>query len=286
MNFFGKTTQSPTVIETQVGPRSTLTFSVEGFAAREELLLKGYIRLLDYLTEHQWQYHEPSTMRRVDLLIASAQIQPTRFLQAGDRAQPVLQLGGDDTRQSAFFLTWPLKPNELEKQLNRLGRLICSGASVQTQGAASHLNTASARPGVARIDESTAEVTPADTAQLYSLRQWPKPMLLAEPGRMRLATLISGRGMSLDEIVLRSALPASVCERFLADMQTAGLLAPQAQPAQPDPDLSRIVPTAKKPRLEPQHERQFTLATVAAFVQPGLLSRIRMRLGIKSPPTH
>ena len=71
MGFFSKTAEQPTVIDTEVGQRSTLTFSVEGLAAREELLFKGYVRLLDHLTEHQWQYREASVLHRVDLLVAS-----------------------------------------------------------------------------------------------------------------------------------------------------------------------------------------------------------------------
>ena len=115
----------------------------------------------------------------------------------------------------------------------------------------------------------------------FRLRQWPKPMLLAESGRMRLATLITGRAMSLAELVFRTGLPTLVCERFLADMETAGLI------VHPDSEASQapvwVAPPPRKPRPPAVLERQVAVAAATKpVVQMGLLSRIRLRLGIKS----
>ena len=108
-------------------------------------------------------------------------------------------------------------------------------------------------------------------------------MLLAESGRMRLATLLTGKAMSLEEMVFRSALSRSVCERFITDMQTAGLI------THPDAEASqgpvRVSPAAKKPRLSAQQERQAAASATKAVIQPGLVARIRMRFGMKSPST-
>ena len=272
MSFFTKTTEQDTVIDDDSNQRSSFTFSVEGLAAREELLFKGYVRLLDHMTEHHWQYLEPSAMRRVDLLVTSEHVQPTRFLQNTGSPQDLLQLGANNINSSASFLTWPLQPNALEQQLNRLGRAIRAGtANAQSEGQPTTVPAA-----------LQAETTPAQpSVRHYRLRQWPRPMLLAEPGRMRLATLLTGKAMSLEEVIFRSALPQSVCERFIADMQTAGLI------IHPDAEASQgpvwVSPAAKKPRLIAQQERQAAAPAAKAVIQPGLIARIRMRFGIKGP---
>lgn len=274
MSFFTKTTEQDTVIDDDSNQRSSFTFSVEGLAAREELLFKGYVRLLDHMTEHHWQYLEPSAIYRVDLLVTSEYVQPTRFLQNTGSPQSLLQLGVNNINSSASFLTWPLQPNALEHQLNRLGREIRTGAAnAQSEGQPATVPAA-----------LQAETTPAQpSVRHYRLRQWPRPMLLAESGRMRLATLLTGKAMSLEEMVFRSALSRSVCERFITDMQSAGLI------IHPDAEASqgpvRVSPAAKKPRLSAQQERQAAASATKAVIQPGLIARIRMRFGMKSPST-
>ena len=303
MVIFNKTTEQPTQISTVVGQRARLTFSVEGLAAREELLFKGYVRLLDHLTEHEWQYHEASTRNRVDLLVANEHVQPTRCSLAGGQPQFVLLLGANNLNRSPFFLAWPLQPNQLENQLNRLGYLICEGAAPEgptamtvehentlpatleasTEPAALEANTVPAPLVVVMAVAAVSAASPVGSVSAepphrhYRLRQWPKPMLLAVPGRMRLATLISGRAMSMDEIVFRSALPKQVCESFVADMQTAGLLLNADAPAHPA--LAWAPPPSVKPRLIAAEERQLP-SPVPLAPQQGLIARIRMRFGI------
>jgi hypothetical protein len=272
VSFFNKTTEQPMVIDDDNGQRLTFTFSVEGLTAREEMLFKGYVRLLDHLTEHHWQYHEPSALHRVDLLVCSEHVQPTRFSQNIGQPQALLQLGASNLNRSAAFLTWPLKPNELENQLNRLGRLI-SGSAADTQSEDEPITVPAAS------NDAAADTKPS--VSQYRLREWPKPTLMAVAGRMRLATLLIGKAMSLEEMVFRSALPLSVCERFLADMQTAGLLIHSESAASHDP--ARVASPAKKPSLPAAQERQAELPVVKAVIQPGLIARIRMRFGIKSP---
>lgn len=246
--------------------RTTLTFSVEGLTAREELLFKGYVRLLDHMTEHCWQYHEASALRRVDLLVADEQVQPTRFFQIADKLQPVLQLGVSKDVSQHFFLAWPLKPYELENELNRLGRLIGADAAHEQFEEAQKSAPASAH----------AE----PTQKRYRLRRWPKSSLLAEPGSIRLATLLTGKAIGIDELVFRSALPKAVCERFVATMQTADLIMlPNVGSSQP---ALWTAPAIAKPGLPAQHERHLNQPAVKAIAQPGLLARIRLRFGIKA----
>lgn len=260
------TAQQSSAVDSRSRQRVTLTFSVEGLAAREELLFKGYVRLLDHMTEHRWQYHEPSTTQRVDLLVADEQVQPTRCLQGSGNIQPILQLGISKTVSGPFYLSWPLKPYELETELNRIGRLINWGA---------------VREPDVFVQASLPEwVKPEPVVQHYRLRQWPKPSLLTEPGSMRLATLLTGKAMSLEEVVFRSALPKANCVRFIAGMQAAGLI------MHPDAAASHastwVMPSAKMSTLLEQQKRPASLPAAKSLAQPGLLARIRMRFGIKS----
>lgn len=270
MSFFFKTTEQLTVIDDKGGQRLTFTFSVEGLAAREELLFKGYVRLLDQMTEHHWHYCEASALQRVDLLVADENVQPTKFLLGADDPQPILLLGVNNFSSSRFFLEWPLKPYELENQLNRLGRLI-KPSVVREQG-----------PGEPKAKAESPHSSPAELH--YRLRQWPNPMLLAQPGRMRLATLLTGKAMGLDELQFRSALPKALCERFLADMQAAGLIMHPGAADSQQPPL--VAPSATPPRLSVQQERQADQPAAKPSIQPGLIARIRMRFGIKSPSAN
>jgi hypothetical protein len=81
------------------------TFSVEGSTAREEMLFKGDVRLLDHMTEHHWQYHEPSALHRVELLVCSEHVQPARFLQNNGQPQTLLQPGASKLNRSVAFRT-------------------------------------------------------------------------------------------------------------------------------------------------------------------------------------
>ena len=223
-------------------------------------------------------------LTRVDLLVANEHVQPTRCFTANSKPQPILYLGSNNLSQHPFFLAWPLQPNQLENQLNRLGELICEGTARVTE-TAGYQKTA---PAALLVEAVPAE----PPARHYRLRQWPKPMLLSAPGRMRLATLITGKAMSLEEIVFRSALPKQACESFVADMQTAGLLVNADAPA--NQAEAWVRPGAVKPRLAAREERQMgspsvhltslvpSVTSAKHAVQPGLIARIRLRFGIQS----
>ncbi len=279
-----------TLGDTNGKQRATLTFSVEGLAAREELLFKGYVRLLDHMTEHRWQYHEPSKVHRVDLLVADERVEPTKCLHAVQYAQPVLRLGVTKTVSSPLFMAWPLKPYELETELNRIGRLIKSADALRRDMPAQALaHKPVETTQVLKLDSKQdtkldAEPDAKPAAKRFRLRQWPKPSLLTEPGSMRLATLLTGRAMGLEEVVFRSGLPQASCERFIVSMLAAGLI------MHPDADNSHIsawvLPVSKHSVQAAQNGSPAIQASsqpaAKPLVQPGLLARIRMRFGIKN----
>ena len=229
--------------------RSNLTFCVEGLQAREELLFKAFVRLLDHLTHQQWTYHPAAANARVDLLVVADGVKPTYSHNPGQSPQPILRLGPTGT-DGHGLLSWPLKADALEKELNRLG-----GQALRERGVKS-------LPAVS-TGATLNVVAPDTTRDLMRLQQWPPSKLLDGPGRMRLATLLTGKAMSLDELVYRSALPLPLCKVFVDDLQRASLL--QITAITPKPVLASPMGIA-----EPK------------AVQRGLLDRIRIRLGIKS----
>ena len=232
-----------------VAERLNLTFCVEGLLAREELLFKAFVRLLDHLTHQQWTYHPATTNVRIDLLVVADGLKPTYTHNSGQSPQPVLRLGSAGA-DGHGLLSWPLKADALEKELNRLG-----GQALRERGVKNLLTmSTSAIPNVP---------APDNTRDLMRLQQWPPTKFLSGPGRMRLATLLTGRAMSLDELVYRSALPLPLCKVFVDELQHARLL--QITEITPRPSLASPMGIAQ-PKT----------------VQPGLLDRIRMRLGITS----
>ena len=260
-----------TLTETVQSRRATLTFCVKGLAAREEVLFKGYVRLLDHVTEHEWRHQEASLAHPVDLLVLDEAVEPVAFQQLPALPQPVLRLGTSSASRP-FFLSWPLKPYELENELNRLGQLISSQHTPHLQVKAVLLG-------------STASPTnDQPTEKLMRLRRWPLPRLLAEPGRMRLATLLSGKAMGMDELLHRSALSKKICQRFINDMQTADLLMlEEAHESTHPEEVARLSGTpAALASASASAYKQAVMPSAKPVVQPGLLTRIRLRLGMHS----
>lgn len=248
--------------------RTGLTFCVEGLQPREELLVKSLIRLLDHLTHQQWRYQPPDGKEHIDLLLAAPGTSEAFAARYGGLPAALLELshGGENGHG---HLSWPLRPDALEKELNRLGGM------AKTQYATWRINSMQLSPDVA-----TRETKPLETpGRVMRLQQWPPTHLLTAPGRMRLATLLTGRPMDLDELVRRSKLEQYACQTFVNDLQHAGLLH-YPMPVQPAlGDASHTI----QPYLASASMPQRASADIAAKsprAPIGLLDRIRMRLGI------
>lgn len=232
-----------TVIE-----RSVLTFCIEGLQAREELLFKSFVRLLDNVTDQQWTYHPTAPNSNVDLLVLAEGVAPAIQRSPELPVQSVLRIASNGWNGHGM-LAWPIRPAELEKELNRLG------------GHAIRRRIAQNARGLLADAVGVKPVAPDESYRLMRLQQWPPAQLLVGPGRIRLATLLTGKAMNLDELVHRSALPVLLCKAFIEDLQHANLLTSQAASPQPAVQPSKVL---------------------QKVTQPGLLDRIRMRLGIKS----
>lgn len=249
--------------------RTTLTFCVEGLEPREELLVKALIRLLDHLTHQQWRYQPPDGKAHIHLLLAAPGTSAAFAARYGQLPPTLLELS-HGAGNGHGHLSWPLRPDALEKELNRLGSLAVTRAAPVRQVSSTPLFT----------DIVTNQTRPLEApAEMMRLQQWPPTHLLAGPGRMRLATLLTGRAMSMDELVYRSKLERRVCQTFVNELQHAGLL---YNPMSSQPALATTSQTAE-PSLaassRPQEVRAAMLAR-SPLAPVGLLDRIRMRLRI------
>ena len=163
---------------------------------------------------------------------------------ASPAVQQVLMLGvGNVQRQS--YLRLPLHANELEAELNRLGTLIAPVKKV-------------------------ASTVPLETSEGVPMRmlRWPPATLLTTASHMRLATLMVGRPLALHELQHRSGESLAECIAFFNSLKHLDLLVPAATAS--SSTLARMeIEISKAPSQ-----------VMKSPTQPGLLMRIRMRLGL------
>ena len=226
--------------------KSERRYGVEGLGDREALVLKSMIRLLGHRTHHTWKYAPATT----ELMVVSEKLSAAG--ESTTRAQQVLTLGVRSSNQLGF-LCMPVNARELEAELNRLGALITP------------VNRTVQMP-----PEAAGVTLPNDlAAEPMRMLRWPHSALLKGPGRLRLATLMTGKQMTVHSLQRSSGESLAACSAFFEELQKANLLAPGHKV------LSALLPTT------PQAVPQPNVAAQKNAAPPSLLARIRMRLGIQ-----
>lgn len=210
--------------------RRELAYSFHGCSEREMVLFKSFVRLLDHLTHQHWVYRDTGAHLQVVREGAAPAVRPP------DVAVLIL---ADSVNGRPHHLGLPIHADELERELNLLGDLI----TVRTPGA-------------------VAEAPAINPQQLVQLSRWPTPDLLTSRDRIRLATLMTGRPLSLQDIHERSGVAVNSCREFVSALAQSGMLVREAAAVQ---------------------AREVSTATAAA-IQSGLLSRIRFKLGLGTAP--
>ena len=235
--------------------RPLLSFSVEGLPARDELLFKSLVRLLDHRTHQHWAWQ----VEDADLRVVGERF-PVPSDEAADRPVPRLTLG-ETPPQEGPFLRLPLHADALEVMLNRLGAMVIHARELGLS-AARDRNERSGR------------------GEEYRLLRWPSVALLDTPVRMKLAALLASRPASLHALQQRSNASAQECVDFIAALERAGFaagsggtgFAASRAPESIWPD-SQVSSGAEAPRASDP---------ARGVVAPGLLARIRSRLGLLS----
>ena len=227
-----------------LGDVTPLRYSIKGLELRDEILLKSLIRLLSHRTEHQWV----CATEQADLEVTGSLPDPASGPHQDDAQPPTrLIMAHDAPAEAQHFLRLPLHVNELELKLNQLGRLIAKAPALLWN----------ATP--ATTQATTTAATPALT---YRLQRWPQAFLLTSSERLKLATLLTVRPLSLAALQERSGQTQQACESFVNDLQNAGVLQPSAALSPSSPTLKQAVPQR-------------------AAAPMGLLARIRQRLGLQ-----
>jgi hypothetical protein len=174
--------------------RAQFNYGVEGLKASEELLLKSLVRLLAGRTQHQWVYHPQAP----DVWILAHGLPAP--VSSGPATAPIITVGKTE-KQAPDYLNLPLRPNEIEAAFNRVGGTILESRIQATQ-------------------DTDVNLYPAS----YKLSRWPRVHLLGSAERMRLATLLLSRPLTLAQLSRQSGLSPIVCEGFIDDLKTTGLI--------------------------------------------------------------
>ncbi|WP_432727493.1 hypothetical protein [Variovorax sp. W6] len=244
--------------------RPLLSFSVEGLPARDELLFKSLVRLLDHRTHQHWAWQ----VEDADLRVVGDRLPAPPPEEPADRPVPLLTIGETPPSRGPF-LRLPLHADALEAMLNRLGAMVVHAREL----------------GLAASRRRTEQGTRGE--EEYRLLRWPSATLLDTTMRMKLATLLASRPASLQALQQRSNASAQECTDFIAALERAGFVASSgngngatgfANSRAPEsiwPD-SHIHSGSEAPHMAP------AVPAPRATVEPGLLARIRSRLGLLS----
>ena len=226
--------------------RAALRFSIHGLSARDETLFKSYLRLLDHRTEQHWEHQQDQADVRV--VADGVALLPGDAATAGIDARWQLTVGAT-ARELRHFVCVPFRADQLESELNILGALVMAGRA--------HVHAA---------PPATVQHAVAATAggEMLRLLRWPSAAMLQTPERLRLATLMSGRPFTAASLIARAGHAADACAALIADLRSAGLLVSVAAMAQAPAAAAQPAPAT---RANP-------------VAQPGLLARIRSRLGM------
>ncbi len=185
--------------------RVALNFGTEGLAARQDLLIKSLIRILDFKTQHRWVYQPEAA----DVwIVTEGTTLPAQTPHPLKPCQILTICEGE--KLGPCQLSRALKSDQIEDALNYVGNLLAPASATAPVTAPSLV----------------AQATTAAAASIESFRlvRWPHTGLLANVQCIRMATLLLNRPMSLQEMVTQSGLAAAECAEFIQRLKLAGLV--------------------------------------------------------------
>ena len=120
---------------------------------------------------------------------------------------------------------------------------------------------------VARRDAPAGPAAVGNEGPAWRLRRWPAPALLGKDAiRIRLATMLSRRAMSLPELAALARVPLAHCQQFVTELQRQGLI--------------DVLPSSHQTRVPRPEARTATAVTsTRRGVGASLIHSIRRRFG-------
>ncbi|GAA4013081.1 hypothetical protein [Actimicrobium antarcticum] len=218
--------------------RTRLSFCMDGLSLRDELVMRSLVRILDHRTQHQWFY----SPNNADLRVVGDMVAVAVAADAPPSANPTGQvlMVGAIRKNDGPFLSLPLNSTALERMLNHLGEHISE----------------------ARLTDAVA-ISQTESSDEFRLRKWPSSAMLTGPERMKIATLVMARSMTLEALAQRAGVAQEICMNFLRELQAGGFL----------------MVTNNAIRSAP-HE--LAASSTKVKIASSLLSRIRSRLGLSA----
>lgn len=180
----------------------------------EANLLRALLRLFNYDDKSRWVFAEEAPFDALVVDNARAQVVSAASL---PRATRILRLvdNGDSLAGTVDVLERPIRSNRFESWLSQVaGELGSASAVIDMQPKAP-----SEAPARAKV------VTDSDRSKSFKLRRWPPAAVLRNDGqRIRIATLLSRRALSLSQLVRLAGQAEDDVMLFLRVMQSAQLL--------------------------------------------------------------
>lgn len=238
--------------------RTPLTFSVIGMAAREAMLLKSFVRMLDSRTKQRWVYRAQQNdheQQAADLTFLGDEGEPPEANAAatGPRQLRMGVLALDEYAK----LDRPLRPDELERELNRMGKLLVT-ARMQSASTVNVANSSSSDSD--SYPSSSDSEKSADSQPLYL---WQLPLEGSTHSQFVPTTSVSTEfaGTIPASLPIPRALLAVAPVAPLMPIATASpeLLVPSV------PSLPPVV-IAASPVAVPENPAALPVAPVAAIV--------------------
>ncbi len=191
------------------------------------------------------------------MVLGSSQQEPTG--QAERNPTPILHVCEACEGQRADALVRPLQYDAFVDALTAVERKLVPPSTTSVRVVPAMLPTP--------VVVEPRRALPVPPAAGLRLRRWPPASILyAHRYNVRLASFMSGRHVSQDELAQLSNVDPSLCEQFLVTLSDAGLLDVQKTEAiECAPRLVAVDAGATARNATPEH---------------GLLNRIRNRLGL------
>lgn len=234
----------------------TLRILLAGLPEADVARLNTFVRIRSDRLTREWQIVNCAP---IDLYIHDVDDAPTIPGQLDQQPTQigVASAGGDD----AGSMDRLLRPLQYEAFVDRLVLIEQRAAS----GAAPNATRPSARPAAPGAVRATLQ---HDRAR-FRLRRWPRPDLM-QPHRygLRMASFLTSRALSVDELATLSGATPQECETFIQTLGQSGLLINGGTEDRPGPD-------GNLPQEKGAPSRETTPRPTRS-----LLANLRSRLGI------
>jgi hypothetical protein len=234
---------------------SAYSFTLRQVTPRDELVFKSAVRVLQGKTCHQWLY---TNDRQAADLVVLGDFLPDRAPRMEEPIAPNTLRISATVREGFDGLSLPLRIDDVLAQLDKAGRQIAKHEAARRPVA----KTALTPPARA----SQHDRTPTNVRVV--LTRWPEVALLQRDIRyLKLAAILTGQPVSIAELAARTQFPIQLCRGFVDALKACQLV--------------RVLDDQRELKTPAQTS---THGHKPESAPPGLIARIRSRLGIFTGP--